>query len=87
MKITLFTSNKLRHAYLINLLGKICDELFVVQESKTEASDARFNHAETGLIKKYFKDFLEYISIDEKLFWKSVDNFRSPHLWERKEAK
>jgi hypothetical protein len=37
--------------------------------------------------KKYFKDFLEYISIDEKLFWKSVDNFRSPHLCERKEAK
>ena len=68
MKITLFTSNKLRHAYLINLLAKICDELFVVQESKTVASDAKFNHSETDLIKKYFKNFLEYISIDKKLF-------------------
>jgi hypothetical protein len=53
---------------LINLLAKICDELFVVQESKTVASDAKFNHSETDLIKKYFKNFLEYISIDKKLF-------------------
>ena len=32
MKITLFTSNQNRHNYLINLLSKISDELFVVQE-------------------------------------------------------
>ena len=31
--------------------------------------------------KKYFKDFLEYIEIKEDLFWKTVDSFRSPHLW------
>ena len=30
---------------------------------------------------KYFKDFLEYIDINEDLFRKTVDNFRSPHLW------
>ena len=35
MKITLFTSNKNRHNYLINLLSKISDELFVVQECET----------------------------------------------------
>ena len=35
MKITLFTSNNLRHNYLVNLLSQNCDELFVVQESKT----------------------------------------------------
>ena len=35
MKITLFTSNKNRHHYLINLLSKISDELFVVQECGT----------------------------------------------------
>ena len=34
--------------------------------------------------KKYFKEFLEYIGIDENLFWKSIDSFRSPHLWEKK---
>jgi N-acetyl sugar amidotransferase len=34
--------------------------------------------------KKYFKKFLEYINISEKEFWKVIDNFRSPHLWEKK---
>jgi N-acetyl sugar amidotransferase len=37
--------------------------------------------------KKYFKDFLDYIDIDEKLFWKKIDSFRSPHLWEKKDNK
>ena len=35
MKITLLTSNKKRHNYLINLLSQISDELFVIQESVT----------------------------------------------------
>lgn len=34
--------------------------------------------------KKYFKDFLEYIGISEKEFWKRIDEGRSPHLWEKK---
>lgn len=33
--------------------------------------------------RKYFKDFLEYIDITEKDFWKNIDRFRSPHLWEK----
>ena len=35
--------------------------------------------------KKYFKDFLNYIDIDEKTFWNTVDKFRSPHIWEKKD--
>ena len=35
MKITLFTSNKNRHNYLINLLSEVSDELFVIQECGT----------------------------------------------------
>jgi N-acetyl sugar amidotransferase len=31
--------------------------------------------------KKYFKDFLEYISLAEEEFHSTVDRFRSPHLW------
>jgi N-acetyl sugar amidotransferase len=31
---------------------------------------------------KYFKDFLNYISINEEKFWKIVDDHRSPHLWD-----
>lgn len=35
---------------------------------------------------KYFKDFLEYIDITEDEFWATVDEFRSPHLWKKKEG-
>ena len=31
--------------------------------------------------KKYFKEFLEYIDLNEDKFWEIVDRFRSPHLW------
>tara|TARA_B100001250_G_scaffold414386_1_gene452428 strand:+ start:3992 stop:5203 length:1212 start_codon:yes stop_codon:yes gene_type:complete len=31
--------------------------------------------------KKYFKEFLEYISLDESEFWDIIDQFRPPHLW------
>ena len=32
---------------------------------------------------KYFKEFLEYLDITEEHFWKVVDSFRPPHLWEK----
>lgn len=32
---------------------------------------------------KYYQDFLDYIGIDDVEFWKTVDQFRSPHLWKR----
>ncbi len=35
--------------------------------------------------KKYFKEFLEYIDTTEEDFWKSVDKYRSPHLWGKDE--
>ena len=33
--------------------------------------------------KKYFKEFLEYIEINEEEFFLTIDNFRSPHLWNK----
>lgn len=33
--------------------------------------------------KKYFRDFLEYTEINEDTFWKTIDSFRSPHLWHK----
>lgn len=30
----------------------------------------------------YFKEFLEYVDLDETYFFKLLDQFRSPHLWE-----
>jgi len=32
---------------------------------------------------KFFADFLEYIDTTEEEFWRVVDTFRSPHLWEK----
>ena len=37
--------------------------------------------------KKYFKDFLEYIDMDEKEFWKTIEKFRSHHLWKKVDGK
>mgnify|MGYP001133389136 FL=1 len=34
--------------------------------------------------KKYFKEFLEYIEMNEGDFFSTVDKFRSPHLWHKK---
>lgn len=31
--------------------------------------------------KKYFKDFLEYLDLNEKDFWQIVDKWRPKHLW------
>ena len=31
----------------------------------------------------YFKDFLEYINTNEEEFWKTLDAFRSPHIWKK----
>ena len=32
---------------------------------------------------KFYKEFLDYIDITEDEFHQIVDNFRSPHLWEK----
>jgi N-acetyl sugar amidotransferase len=33
--------------------------------------------------KKHFKTFLAYTGLTKERFWKIVDSFRSPHLWEK----
>ena len=32
---------------------------------------------------KYFDEFLQYISVSQDEFFDIVDQFRSPHLWEK----
>ncbi len=32
---------------------------------------------------RFFKEFLEYVSMTEDEFWNTVDKFRSPHLWQK----
>ncbi len=56
MKVTLFTSNKSRHNYLINLLSKCCDQLYVIQECETifpGIVPGRYNNS--TIMSEYFK--------------------------------
>ena len=57
MKITLFTSNKNRHNYLINLLSEVSDELYVIQECGTIFPGIVPDHYQTSSnMKKYFEN-------------------------------
>ena len=57
MKITLFTSNKNRHNYLINLLSEVSDELYVIQECGTIFPGIIPGHYQVSpIIKKYFEN-------------------------------
>lgn len=55
MKITLFTSNKSRHNYLINLLSIVCEQLYVIQECRTVFTKTISDKKNSKIIKKYFK--------------------------------
>ena len=37
--------------------------------------------------RKYFKEFLAYLDISEAHFWKIIDRYRQPHLWEKIKGK
>ena len=37
--------------------------------------------------KKYFKEFLNYINISEKEYWKIINKVRPKHLWTKKDGK
>ena len=57
MKITLFTSNKNRHNYLINLLSEVSDELYVIQECSTIFPGIVPGHYQaSSIMKKYFEN-------------------------------
>jgi methionyl-tRNA formyltransferase len=60
MKVTLFTSENLRHNYLINLLSHFCDELWVVQECKNIYPKKKNQKVQiSDVIKTYFNKVIE----------------------------
>ena len=73
MKITLFTSNKIRHNYLINLFSYFCDQLFVVQESEIISNQ----YAESETMKNYFE---KVDNAQTKLFGNSHVNNSSKNI-------
>lgn len=36
---------------------------------------------------RWYEDFLDYLSIDDNIFWKTIDLLRSPHLWKKEDRK
>ncbi len=55
MKITLITSSKNRHNYLINLLSKFCDELYVIQEAALTSKIIPSRYPTSSVMKNYFE--------------------------------
>ena len=41
---------------------------------------------DTEFPSRFFDCFLEYTGLSEKEFWKTVDSFRSPHLWKKEDG-
>ena len=66
MNITLFTSNNSRHIYLSDLLSKICDKLYVVEECKNLQLDPRSK--KNNGIKIYDKYFNFVNAAEKKIF-------------------
>ena len=50
--------------------------------SREEGSDLIKKY--DGEFQKYFKEFLNYLKIDEKKFWEIVDSWRLEHIWEKR---
>ncbi|MDC0044728.1 N-acetyl sugar amidotransferase [Pelagibacteraceae bacterium] len=48
---------------------------------------ALMNKFEGEFPKKHFKEFLEYLNISEKEFWRVVDSWRLKHIWKKNKGK
>ena len=66
MKITIFTSNKLRHNYLVNSLQKI-GNLFVFQESTTHFPGINKSRYK---VNKYIADYFTKVNLSQNKFFK-----------------
>ena len=74
MKITLFTSNQIRHNFLINYLGNFASKLNVIQECKTVfPGKVKGSYSKNLLIEKYFKNVQK---AEEKIFGKTFINIK-----------
>ncbi|MBF96481.1 MAG: hypothetical protein CFH34_00962 [Alphaproteobacteria bacterium MarineAlpha9_Bin4] len=84
MKITLFTSNKTRHNYLINLLSEVCEELFVIQETGTIFPGILPGHYKVSEnMKLYFQSVNKaQLNIFGNTYIKNTNNIKIfPMLW------
>lgn len=78
MKITLFTLNKNRHNYLINLLSEVCDELYVIQECSTIFPGILPGHYQTSSTMKRYFEFINNAQL--QLFGNSFVNNKKKNI-------
>ena len=78
MKITLFTLNKNRHNYLINLLSEVCDELYVIQECSTIFPGIIPGHYQTSSTMKRYFEFINNAQL--QLFGNSFVNNKKKNI-------
>lgn len=75
MKITIFTSNNLRHNYLINSISKISSQIYIVQECNTIfPGKVKSFYLQSNNMQNYFKNVL---SAQEKIFGNQILDFNS----------
>ncbi len=68
MKVTIFTSNSLRHKNLINSISRICDTCYAIIETKTIfPGQVEDFFKKTKIMDKYFKK----VEKSEKFFFKN----------------
>lgn len=78
MKITIFTSNQTRHNYFINLLSKVADKIYVIQECNTIFPGENNGHyAISNPIKNYFKKVQK---AQDKIFGKTFINLTNKKI-------
>lgn len=51
-----------------------------------EEANALIKRFDGEFPKRYFKEFLEYISLTEKEFWEVIDSYRDPAIWQKKDG-
>ncbi len=67
MKITVLTSNKTRHNYLVNKLTDVCEKLFLIQENSTIFPGINpGRNKQSAIMKKYF----DKVNIAQNYFFK-----------------
>ena len=75
MKVTIFTSNNLRHNFLINSISEVVDDVNVVQECNTIfPGKVKGFYPKNKLIQNYFKNVN---NAQIKIFGKQFVNFKS----------
>ena len=78
MKITVFTSNHTRHISLINKLGSIADQLFIIQESRSIFPGLnKSRYYKSNILHNYFQN----VNRAQEFFFKDKNIFTKKNIF------